>query len=220
MELWQNAINSLPLNTLPCLQPTLQTLYSIWMSHTDTLQGIANTLAYLQYYLHKVSKRQNNSETNINNIFSALTTQLQQLTQLISNSLQSLTPVITLPLSPIVVSPLPATFRSQAWSKLVFSLDFHREQSLGHVVLNSCALYIHLALEQFNCEEKKVLWTLTFFKRDQAVKWSENLFRQEADTGIFPFQTWVNFNQQFQIQFFLVNVEANTISSLEELSYY
>ena len=74
------------------------------MLHIDTPQGIANTLAYLQHYLHKVSKRQNNLETNINNALSTLTVQLQQLIQLVSNSLQSLTLVITSPLLPVAVS--------------------------------------------------------------------------------------------------------------------
>jgi len=53
--------------------------------YTDTLHNIANALVYLQHYLHKVSKRQNNSKTNINNTLFALTTQLQQLIQLVSN---------------------------------------------------------------------------------------------------------------------------------------
>ena len=49
------------------------------MLYMDTPQGIADALAYLQHYLHKVTERQNNSETNINNTLSTLTAQLQQL---------------------------------------------------------------------------------------------------------------------------------------------
>jgi len=52
------------------------------------------------------------------------------------------------------------------------------------------------------------------------VRWSENLFRQKADTGIFPIQSWAHFKQQFQSQFFLVNVEADAINALEGSSYY
>jgi len=43
-------------------------------------------------------------------------------------------------------------------------------------------LYLHLAPEQFTCDKEKIFWTLTFFKDGRAAKWSENLFRQEADT--------------------------------------
>jgi len=46
-------------------------------------------------------------------------------------------------------------------------------------------LYLRLAPEQFTCDEEKIFWTLAFFKDRCAAKWSENLFRQEADTSIF-----------------------------------
>ena len=81
-------------------------------------------------------------------------------------------------------------------------------------------LYLHLALEQFTCNKEKIFWTLAFFKDGCAAKWSENLFRQEADTGIFPIRSWTNFEQQFQSQFFPVNAEADAINTLEGSSYY
>jgi len=79
---------------------------------------------------------------------------------------------------------------------------------------------LHLAPEQFTCDEEKIFWTLAFFKDGHAAKWSENLFCQEADTGIFPIQSWVDFEQKFQSQFFLVNAEADAINTLEGSSYY
>jgi len=88
------------------------------------------------------------------------------------------------------------------------------------VFLNSCSLYICLVLEQFYDEQKKILWTLTFFKSGCTTKWSENVFCQEADTGVFPMQTWGDFEQQFQVHFFPVNAEADTINTLEGTSYY
>jgi len=67
---------------------------------------------------------------------------------------------------------------------------------------------LRLALEQFTCDKEKIFWTLAFFKDGCAAKWSKNLFHQEADTGIFPIQSWVDFKQQFWSQFFPVNVRA------------
>jgi len=81
-------------------------------------------------------------------------------------------------------------------------------------------LYLCLAPEQFICDEKKIFWTLAFFKDGCATKWSENLFHQEVDTGIFPIRSWTNFKQQFRSQFFLVNMEADAINTLEGSSYY
>jgi len=81
-------------------------------------------------------------------------------------------------------------------------------------------LYLYLALEQFTCDEEKIFWTLTFFKDGHAAKWSENLFHQEANTSIFPIQSWTDFEQQFRSQFFLVNAEADAINTLERSLYY
>jgi len=81
-------------------------------------------------------------------------------------------------------------------------------------------LYLRLTPEQFSCNEEKILWTLTFFKDRQAVRWSENLFHQKADTGIFPIQSWAHFEQQFWSQLFPVNVEADAVNTLEGSSYY
>jgi len=86
--------------------------------------------------------------------------------------------------------------------------------------LNSCSLYIHLALEQFHDEEERILWALTFFKGGHAAKWSENVFCQEVDTGVFSIQTWRDFEQQFQLHFFPVNAEADAINVLEGTSYH
>ena len=86
--------------------------------------------------------------------------------------------------------------------------------------LNSCSLYIRLVLEQFCDKQEKILWALMFFKGGHAAKWSENVFCQETDTGVFPMQTWGNFEQQFWVHFFPVNVEADVINILEGTFYH
>jgi len=101
-------------------------------------------------------------------------------------------PTITLPPIPAslpLVRPLsPAlatSSKQQARPKLLSLPDFSGKRSSGRAFLNSCTLYLCLALEQFTCDEEKIFWTLAFFKDGRAAKWSENLFRQEVDTGIF-----------------------------------
>ena len=104
--------------------------------------------------------------------------------------------------------------------KLSCPPDFGRERHNGCAFLNSCSLYIRLAPEQFHDKEERVLWALTFFKSGRAAKWSENVFRQEANTGVLPIQTWRDFKQQFWVHFFPVNVEADAINALEGTSYH
>jgi len=105
-------------------------------------------------------------------------------------------------------------------SKLFSLPDFSREHHNGHTFLNSCSLYIRLAPEQFYDKQEKILWALMFFKSGHATKWSENVFRQEVDTGIFPMQTWGDFEQQFWVHFFSVNTEADAINILKGTSYH
>jgi len=192
---------------------------------TDTSPGVADALGYLQHYLQELTERQNASEHAINTTLMALTAQLQQVTQLMTSS----APASTIAPSPMPVSPPPVTppspalaasSKQRARPKLPSPPDFSSERSSGRAFLNSCTLYLHLTPEQFTCDEEKIFWTLAFFKNRCAAKWSENFFHQEADTGIFPIQFWVDFEQQFRSQFFPVNAEADTINTLEGSSYY
>ena len=119
---------------------------------SDTLQGVADALEYLQYHLHKLMERQNISENNINITLAALTTQLQQLTQLVANPLPSPVPNTPLPVLSSLVSLPPAPMARRTYPKLSCSLDFSGERHNSCAFLNSCSLYIHLAPEQFHNE--------------------------------------------------------------------
>jgi len=191
----------------------------------DTPLAVTDTLGYLQHHLQELTERQNTSEHVINNTLAGLTAQIQQLTQLMTGPAPALAvtpPPIPMSLPPVTPpSPaLAAPSKQRARPKLPSPPDFSSEQSSEQAFLNSCMLYLRLALEQFICDKKKIFWTLTFFKNGRTAKWSENLFCQEADTGIFPIQSWTNFEQQFRSQFFLVNAEADAINTLEGSSYY
>ena len=132
----------------------------------------------------------NISENNINTTLATLTVQLQQLTQLVANPSPlpiANTPPLPVPSPPVSLPPAPTARRTRP--KLSCPPDFSGERHNGYAFLNSCSLYIRLAPEQFHDKQEKILWALTFFKGGRAVKWSENVFHQEADTGIFPIQT-------------------------------
>jgi len=191
----------------------------------DTPPAVADALGYLQYYLQELTERQNASEHVINNTLTGLTAQIQQLTQLMTGLASA--PTVALPLvttSPPPVnppSPVPsAPTKQRTRPKLPSLPDFSSERTSGQAFLNSCTLYLCLAPEQFSCNKERIFWTLAFFKDGRAVRWSENLFCQEADTGIFPIQSWADFEQQFRSQFFPVNAEADAVNALEGSAYY
>jgi len=191
----------------------------------DTPPAVADALDYLQHHLQELTECQNALEHVINNTLAGLTAQIQQLTQLMTGP----APAPTVALPPVTTSLPPvnppslvpsALTKQRTRPKLPSPPDFSSERTSGRAFLNSCTLYLRLALEQFSCDEEKIFWTLAFFKDRRAAKWSENLFHQEADTSIFPIQSWVDFEQQFRSQFFSVNAEADAINTLEGSSYY
>jgi len=187
----------------------------------DTPQGIADVLGYLQHHLQELMERQHASENNINTTLAALNVQLQQLMQLVANpSLLAVpnSPPPPIPSPPVSLSPIPTVRRTHP--KLSCPPDFNRECHNSRAFFNSCSLYIRLAPEQFQDKQERILWALTFFKGGCATKWSENIFCQEEDTGIFPIQTWGEFEQQFWLHFFPVNTEADIINTLEGTSYH
>jgi len=189
----------------------------------DTSQGMADASGYLQHHLQELTERQHVSESNINSALAALTAQLQQLTQLVANLPLSLPAIPNTPLPPIPSPPVslsPTLPMRRTYPKLSCPPDFNGEYYNSHAFLNSCSLYIRLALEQFHDKQERILWALTFFKGGCAAKWSKNVFHQEADTGVFPIQTWGEFEQQFWLHFFPANAEADTINSLEGTSYH
>ena len=57
------------------------------LAPSEILHSIADTLGYLQHHLQELTERQNNSKNTINATLTILTTQLQQLTQLIATPL-------------------------------------------------------------------------------------------------------------------------------------
>ena len=188
----------------------------------DTPPAVADALGYLQHHLQELTERQNASEHVINNTLAGLTAQIQQLTQLMTGPAPA--PTVAPPPSPPPVNPPPpvpsAPTKQRTRPKLPSPPDFSSEQTSGQAFLNSCTLYLRLALEQFSCDEEKIFWTLAFFKDGRAARWSENLFRQEVDTSVFPIQSWADFERQFQSQFFLVNAEADAVNALKGSSYY
>ena len=98
----------------------------------DTPPGIANALHYLQHYYQKLTKHQNALEHAINTTLMALTTQLQQITQLMASPAPA--PTIALPPIPVsspLVRPsspvLAALSKQQARPKLPSPPDFSGE---------------------------------------------------------------------------------------------
>jgi len=75
----------------------------------DTPQGVADALEYLQHHLQELMERQHVSKNNINTTLAALTVQLQQLMQLVTNP-----SLPAIPNTPPPPAPSPLTSPSPA----------------------------------------------------------------------------------------------------------
>ena len=174
-----------------------------WTSKETSLEGRARLSSWLFSLLRcKMSlilpkrlysvttEKQHISENNINTTLAALTMQLQQLTQLVANpTLPAVLNTSSLPVPSPPTSLFSTPMALQTYPKLSSPPDFSRERHNSRTFLNFYFFYIRLALEQFYNKQEKILWALTFFKGGHATKWSENVFCQEMDTGVFPMQT-------------------------------
>jgi len=160
----------------------------------NTSQGIADALGYLQHHLQELMERQHVSKSNINSTLAALTAQLQQLTQLVANPPLPLPAIPNTPPSPV---PSPLVSLSSAppmqWTcpKLSCPSDFNGKRHNGRAFLNSCSLYICLALEQFHDEQERILWALTFFKGGRATVMPLENFLWKCSMG-YTLYPWIS----------------------------
>jgi len=99
----------------------------------DIPQGIADALGYLQHHLHELTERQNVAENNINTTLAALTTQLQQLIQLVANP-------VRLANSKAGIKPTAPLSVFDKENSIEFPLDFLHYLYNYYMV---CALFSH-----------------------------------------------------------------------------
>jgi hypothetical protein len=98
--------------------------------------------------------------------------------------------------------------------------EFSGDRSGGRVFLNYCGLYLHLCSDQFQSDEERILWAISFFKTRHAAKWADEIFAKEEHDEAFPFLDWNNFVDEFWDRFLPVNAEVDAINTLEGTGYY
>jgi hypothetical protein len=98
--------------------------------------------------------------------------------------------------------------------------EFSRDHSGGWAFLNSCGLYLHLCSDQFQSNEERILWAISFFKSGCATKWADKIFAKQEHNRAFPFLDWDNFVDEFRDHFLPINAEVDAINTLEGTGYY
>jgi len=92
-----------------------------------------------------------------------------------------------------VVTPLNPPNTTTHRLKPVTPSEFTGDRTKGCAFLNSCDLYIGLALTQFADDQAKIYWVLSFMKGDRTVRFTNRTMRLTQQTGSLPWVTWAEF---------------------------
>jgi hypothetical protein len=98
--------------------------------------------------------------------------------------------------------------------------DFSGDRTKGQAFINSCNLYIRLALEQFSSEEDKINWAYLFMKSRQAALFADRMMCFEARIGSPKFRDWAEFRKTFVTEFCLKNETQMALAKLETPGFY
>ena len=93
--------------------------------------------------------------------------------------LQAKTPLETpLPTEPNVLSP-PADLPRTRMARPAAPPDFDGDRTKGMAFLNSCQTYIRLCPKEFQDEQTKIVWAMSYMKSGHAQKWTARIFHWE-----------------------------------------
>lgn len=165
-------------------------------------------LLQLRQDLHTLTTRQTEAESHFQETCLMLS---QQLSLLVNQQQCSDTPAPP--------PPPPKTTSSKA--KVATPSDFDGDRSKGRTFLNSCNIYFRLCGSQFENEQARILWALSYMKHGRAAKWADAIFRwEERNPGADRFMDWEDFAEEFRAHFFPVDSEASAVNTLESAGYY
>ena len=121
-----------------------------------------------------------------------------------ANPLNSTTPLLT---GTAKLKPAPPT-------------DFDGSQTNGHTFLNSCQLYINLAVHQFPNNKLKIYWALSYMKSGHIAVFANHTIWSHVTIGSCPYLSWEAFQVTCIELFCPKNKEQTAQIKLEGSGYY
>jgi hypothetical protein len=95
--------------------------------------------------------------------------------------------------------PRPAAQPTQGGTSLkpMAPSEFDGSRHKGHAFLNSCKLYMNLALLQFTSKTSKVHWALSYMKAGRASLYADRVLQCKAKNGVLWYLSWFAFWEDF-----------------------
>jgi hypothetical protein len=86
--------------------------------------------------------------------------------------------------------------------------------------LNSCKLYVALALHQFVNDNAKIMWAFLFMKSGHAAQFVDQHMRSCQNVGLISYKTWGEFIEDFVAEFCLKNKVQMLRTKLETSRFF
>ncbi len=123
--------------------------------------------------------------------------------------------------APTVTAPTAPTHREPARGlKPATPNDFDGDRLKGRAFLNSCRLYISLCESQFQDDQAKIHWALSFMKSGRAALHANRILRRETAETFPVFVSWKGFELDFVSKFCPKNEATVALTKLESTRYY
>jgi hypothetical protein len=110
------------------------------------------------------------------------------------------------------------------WLKrLISDLPFNGDQQKGKGFINACQAYFHLRPDQFQNDQTKIQWAMTYMNQGRAQKWVNQLYHWEAipaNIGNPHFVDWNDFCSRFRTEFFPLHSDAAVTNRLVGTAYF
>jgi hypothetical protein len=117
-----------------------------------------------------------------------------------------------------VISPLKASHSSRVNPGA--PSNFNGDRAQGRVFLTSCELYISLSQSDFVEHQVRIHWALSYFKGGHVVTFTEQIIRQEMQSGKMCFASWDEFREEFMAVFCPENEATMALMRLESNHYF
>ena len=148
---------------------------------------------------------------------------LDSLIASMAKLLQAKTPFETpLPAEPNVLSP-PVDPPRTRMVRPAAPPDFDGDRTKGMAFLNSCQTYIRLCPKEFQDEQTKIVWAMSYMKSGRAQKWTARIFRweqQPENLHSSRFLDWEDFRDAFKVEFTPAHADSLAINRLESTAYF
>jgi uncharacterized coiled-coil protein SlyX len=163
-------------------------------------------------------------KTQIAAIFDMLNRMTAQMDNIIAPVAPPQPPQPTQPTQP--APPIPPTTtppdaaKSRSRIKPGVPSDFDGDRTKGRAFLNSCDLYIALCLAEFEDDQAKIHWMLSYMKEGRAANFADRVLRQEAKYNTPHFGNYNTFRKEFITKFCPENESTYAIMRLESERYF